>query len=100
MKVYILDNKGRTALGESVNRHSLLDERERNIINHSRILGFIVLLLLIIVGGVCVADNPSSLTAYIQGGEGSIANGINRTNVITAKDVVPYFYLTKGEAKF
>lgn len=65
--------------------------------NHPLLLGFISILLLISLAGFCVADTAPSITAYVQGGESSIIDGINGTYVITVKDVTPYFHISQGE---
>ncbi len=65
--------------------------------NHPLLLGFISILLLISLAGFCVADTAPSITAYVQGGESSITDGINGTYVITVKDVTPYFHISQGE---
>lgn len=65
--------------------------------NHSLLLEFVSILLLISLAGFCVADTAPSITAYFQGGESSITDGINGTYVITVKDVTPYFHISQGE---
>ena len=59
-------------------------------------IGFIYVILLISLAGVCLAADSPSYIAYIQGGESTIMNGSEGLMEITVKNVIPYSHISDG----
>lgn len=45
----------------------------------------------------CVVSKSSGYTAYVQGGESSVADWVNKKPVIKVQDIAPYFLIPDGE---
>jgi hypothetical protein len=60
------------------------------------VLGCIASFLLVLLAGVCIAEETPSSVLYMQGGENSVSNGTDGMVSITVKDIVPYFNIISG----
>lgn len=60
------------------------------------VLGCIASLLLVLLAGVCIAEETPSSVLYLQGGENSVSNGADGMVSITVKDIVPYCNIISG----
>lgn len=63
-------------------------------------LGFIFSLLLVLLAGICIADEVPGSMMYIQGGESSITEGLDGEKLITVQDIVPYLQLSVGNKNY
>ena len=67
---------------------------------HFLFVGIICSLLYISLAGVCLAESPPSSIIYVQGGGSTITDGLNGTNVVIIKDIVPYYHLKTGNISY
>jgi len=59
--------------------------------------GFICSFILILLAGVCTADESPWHVLYIQGGESSIIHGSEGITDIIMKDIIPYAHFSDGK---
>jgi hypothetical protein len=60
------------------------------------LVGFICIILLCSLQGICSAEESESVLGYIQGESSTIKEGINGTNIIEIHKIVPYFYFSEA----
>lgn len=63
-------------------------------------LGFIFSLLLVLLAGICIADEVPGSVMYIQGKESSITEGSDGEMMVTVQDIVPYFHISVGDKNY
>ncbi|WP_146199639.1 hypothetical protein ACKUB1_12790 [Methanospirillum stamsii] len=59
--------------------------------------GFICLFILVLLAGVCTADESPRYVIYVQGGESSIIHGSEGITDIIVKDIIPYAHFSDGK---
>jgi hypothetical protein len=71
--------------------------RRISIMTHHLSRGCTCILLLLLLIGVCMAEEIPSSLIFVQGGESVITEGTDGLYLITVQDIIPYLHIKTGE---